>query len=207
MGEEFTGKWVDRRTGKEIYVRDVIMDGDTMCIMSSIGQIDPMVFQNFYVKMSEEEYSASNILPEVSGQQLINEINKGLDNDERISNVKHTNNITLDTPIGDNGKPVIKQEKQKPIKETTKETTNQTQQSINNETLIKKVFDKHTTEPVIDFNVNLDDWPIDQLKMLINVLDVSFDEISTYIIKNYLSEEDLIKEFSKYLKTSLTIDK
>ena len=47
MGEDFTGKWIDRRTGKEIYVRDVIMDGDTMCIMSSIGQIDPMVFQNF----------------------------------------------------------------------------------------------------------------------------------------------------------------
>jgi hypothetical protein len=202
MGEDFTGKWVDRRTGKEIYVRDVIMDGDTMCIMSSIGQIDPMVFQNYYVKMSEEEYSASNIRPEVSGQQLINEINKGLDNDERISNVKQTNNITLDTPIGNNGKPVTTQTTQ-----NKKETIKQTSQSINNETLIKKVFDKHTSEPIIDFNVNLDDWPIEQLKMLINVLDVSFDELSTYIIKNYLSEEILITEFSKYLKTSLGIDK
>lgn len=202
MGEDFTGKWVDRRTGKEIYVRDVIMDGDTMCIMSSIGQIDPIVFQNYYVKMSEEEYSASNIRPEVSGQQLINEINKGLDNDERISNVKQTNNITLDTPIGDNGKPITTQTTQ-----NKKETIKQTPQSINNETLIKKVFDKHTSEPIIEFNVNLDDWPIEQLKMLINVLDVSFDELSTYIIKNYLSEEILITEFSKYLKTSLGIDK
>lgn len=202
MGEDFTGKWLDRRSGKEIFVRDVIMDGDTMCIMSSIGQIDPNVFQQYYVKVSEEEYSASNIKPQVSGQQLLNEINKGLDESERITTVTHTNNITLDTPIGNNGKPVSTQ-----VTQNKKETTKQTKQSINNETLIKKVFDKHTTEPVVDFNVNLDDWPIEQLKMLINVLDVSFDEISTYIIKNYLSEEILITEFSNYLKTSLGIDK
>ena len=202
MGEDFTGKWIDRRTGKEIYVRDVIMDGDTMCIMSSIGQIDPIVFQNYYVKISEKEYSANNIRPEVSGQQLINEINKGLDNDERISNVKHTNNITLDTPIGNNGQPVTTQT----IK-NKKETIKQTPQSLNNEILIKKVFEKHNTKPVIDFNVNLDNLPIEQLKMLINVLDVSFDEISSYIIKHYLSEEVFIKEFSNYLKTSLEINK
>ena len=202
MGEDFTGKWIDRRTGKEIYVRDVIMDGDTMCIMSSIGQIDPMVFQNYYVKISEEEYSANNIRPEVSGQQLINEINKGLDNDERISNVKHTNNITLDTPIGNNGQPVNTQ-----ITKNKKESIKQTPQSLNNEILIKKVFEKHNTKPVIDFNVNLDNLPIEQLKMLINVLDVSFDEISSYIIKHYLSEEIFIKEFSNYLKTSLEINK
>lgn len=202
MGEDFTGKWLDRRSGKEIFVRDVIMDGDTMCIMSSIGQIDPNVFQQYYVKVSEEEYSASNIKPKVSGQQLLNEINKGLDESERITTVTHTNNITLDTPIGNNGKPVTTQATQ-----NKKETIKQTKQSINNETLIKKVFDKHTTEPLVDFNVNLDDWPIEQLKMLINVLDVSVDEISTYIIKNYLSEETLITEFSNYLKTSLGIDK
>lgn len=202
MGEDFTGKWIDRRTGKEIYVRDVIMDGDTMCIMSSIGQIDPIVFQNYYVKISEEEYSANNIRPEVSGQQLINEINKGLDNDERISNVKHTNNITLDTPIGNNGQPVTTQ-----TTKNKKETIKQTPQSLNNEILIKKVFEKHNTKPVIDFNVNLDNLPIEQLKMLINVLDVSFDEISSYIIKHYLSEEIFIKEFSNYLKTSLEINK
>lgn len=202
MGEDFTGKWIDRRTGKEIYVRDVIMDGDTMCIMSSIGQIDPMVFQNYYVKISEEEYSANNIRPEVSGQQLINEINKGLDNDERISNVKHTNNITLDTPIGNNGQPVTTQ-----TTKNKKESIKQTPQSLNNEILIKKVFEKHNTKPVIDFNVNLDNLPIEQLKMLINVLDVSFDEISSYIIKHYLSEEIFIKEFSNYLKTSLEINK
>lgn len=202
MGEDFTGKWLDRRSGKEIFVRDVIMDGDTMCIMSSVGQIDPNVFQQYYVKVSEEEYSASNIKPQVSGQQLLNEINKGLDESERITTVTHTNNITLDTPIGNNGKPVTTQATQ-----NKKETIKQTKQSINNETLIKKVFDKHTTEPLVDFNVNLDDWPIEQLKMLINVLDVSVDEISTYIIKNYLSEETLITEFSNYLKTSLGIDK
>lgn len=202
MGEDFTGKWLDRRSGKEIFVRDVIMDGDTMCIMSSIGQIDPNVFQQYYVKVSEEEYSASNIKPQVSGQQLLNEINKGLDESERITTVTHTNNITLDTPIGNNGKPVTTQATQ-----NKKETIKQTKQSINNETLIKKVFDKHTTEPLVDFNVNLDDWPIEQLKMLITVLDVSVDEISTYIIKNYLSEEILITEFSNYLKTSLGIDK
>jgi hypothetical protein len=65
------------------------------------------------------------------------------------------------------------------------------------------VFDKHTNEPTIYFNVNFDEWPIDQLKMLTNVFDISIDEISQYIIKHYLNEKTLIDTFADYLKSEL----
>ena len=65
------------------------------------------------------------------------------------------------------------------------------------------IFEKHTNEPTINFNINIDEWPVAQLKMLISVFDVSFDEISDYIINEYLTPKILKEYFSEYLKSEL----
>lgn len=202
--EEFAGPWLDRRTGKTVMVRDAVMDGDDLVIISSLGQIPNEIFSNYFIRMSDEEYSASNITPEVSGTQLNAMINNGLDKDLQISQTVATQEITLDTPIG--GPTVKSNIKSKP--DTQKTTTPSTAKvevidETHNEVLIKKVFDKHTNEPTIYFNVNFDEWPIDQLKMLTNVFDISIDEISQYIIKHYLNEKTLIDTFADYLKSEL----
>lgn len=194
--EEIAGAWLDRRTGKTVMVRDAIMDGDEMIIISSAGQIPNDVFSNYFIRMSDEEYSASNVSPEVSGSQLNAIVNSGLDKDLQIKQTVAKQEITLDTPIGG---PNVKTEKHETPSTAKVEVINES----NNEILIKKVFDKHKYEPTIDFNVNFEEWPIDQLKMLINIFDISSDEISEYVIKHYLNEETLIKTFSDYLKSEL----
>ena len=201
--EGIAGPWIDRRTGKTVIVRDAIQDGDQMIIISSVGQIPAEVFQNYFVQISEEEYSAASlgISKEVTGSELVQQINRGLDSDLQI---KQTNQITLDTPIGGSTTETTRTEPpqvtQSPIIETKQENIVSESQNIN---LIKKVFEKHTNEPTINFNINIDEWPVAQLKMLISVFDVSFDEISDYIINEYLTPKILKEYFSEYLKTEL----
>lgn len=201
--EGIAGPWIDRRTGKTVIVRDAIQDGDQMIIISSAGQIPTDVFQNYFVQISEEEYSAASlgISKEVSGSELVQQVNRGLDGDLQIKQA-NTNQITLDTPIG--GPTIQTTEKpqvtQPPVIETKKENVINETTNIN---LIKKVFDKHTNEPTINFDINIDEWPVAQLKMLISVFDVSFDEIADYVINEYLTPEILKEYFSEYLKTEL----
>ena len=118
--------------------------------------------------------------------------------------IKQTNQITLDTPIGGSTTETTRTEPpqvtQSPIIETKQENIVSESQNIN---LIKKVFEKHKNEPTINFNINIDEWPVAQLKMLISVFDVSFDEISDYIINEYLTPKILKEYFSEYLKTEL----
>lgn len=201
--EGIAGPWIDRRTGKTVIVRDAIQDGDQLIIISSVGQIPSEVFQNYFVQISEEEYSAASlgISKEVTGSELVQQINRGLDSELQI---KQTNQITLDTPIGGSTTETTRTEPpqvtQSPIIETKQENIVSESQNIN---LIKKVFEKHTNEPTINFNINIDEWPVAQLKMLISVFDVSFDEISDYIINEYLTPKILKEYFSEYLKTEL----
>lgn len=199
--EEIAGPWLDRRTGKTVMVRDAIMDGDEMVIISSIGQIPNDVFSNFFIRMSDEEYSAAGIAPEVSGNQLLSKINAGVDTDLQIAKTTEAPTITLDTPIGGPNEPPVK---------TTSSTTTEVKQDkpieqtqTQNDKLIQKVFEKHNNEPTVNISIDINEWPVVQLKMLIDTFDVSFEEISRYIIKHYLNEEILIENFSEYLKTEL----
>ena len=84
--EGIAGPWIDRRTGKTVIVRDAIQDGDQMIIISSVGQIPAEVFQNYFVQISEEEYSAASlgISKEVTGSELVQQINRGLDSELQI---------------------------------------------------------------------------------------------------------------------------
>ena len=53
---------------------------------------------------------------------------------------------------------------------------------INNEQIIKKVFDKLTSVPKIEVDVKWDDFPEAQINTLVEFLDVKFEDISAYII-------------------------
>ncbi len=74
---------------------------------------------------------------------------------------------------------------------------------INNEQIIKKVFDKLTSVPKIEVNVKWDDFPEAQINTLVEFLDVKFEDISAYIIKKYVNVEVLALELTDILKEKL----
>lgn len=194
MGENVAGPWIDRRTGKTVIVRDVVNDGDELVIISSVGQIPPDVFSNFFVKVSEEEINNSaGIMPEVSGDQMLSIINNGIDSDDIITKTE---------PIGQN------QNIEKPINKTVKNVSVKKEEPLSqNKTIIKKVFDKMENEPEIEFSVNINEWPINELKMLVDVLDIPFADISNYVISNYLNKDVLVEAFSSYLQQAIENNK
>lgn len=196
--EDIQGAWLDRRTGKTVMVRDMIMDGDQMVIMSSAGSIPPDIFSNYFVRMSEEDYGTAGIQPELSGDAALAAINSGLSADEQITKTE-VKTISLDKPLPTNN--TVKSSEQEKTPVVVEQPVSQ------NVNIIKKVFDKMEVEPEIAFSINIEEWPIKELKMLVNVLDVPFDEISDYIITQYLNKEVLSKCFSDYLREALETDK
>lgn len=194
--EGISGPWMDRRTGKTIIVRDAIQDGDNLIIMTSAGQIPTEIFQNYFVQVSENEYSAASqgISNEVSGTQLLQQINVGLDDGLKIDKASE---ITLDTPIGSQVSNVKFEPKNKTVSAT------EAPKLHNNMALIKKVFDKHNIEPTIDFGIDITEWPVEQLKMLINVFDISVEEIAEYVLTNYLNADVLRNNLTQYLDNEL----
>ena len=74
---------------------------------------------------------------------------------------------------------------------------------INNEQIIKKVFDKLTSVPKIEVDVKWDDFPEAQINTLVEFLDVKFEDISAYIIKKYVNVEALALELTEILKEKL----
>lgn len=196
---DIEGQWLDRRTGKTVFVRDMIQDGENMVIVSSIGTIPPEVFSNYFVRMSDEDYGNTGVMPEMSGDAMIAAINNGLSEEEKITAAPTILDIPITKKSNDNSDNVTIENK--PVNNISKQKQN------TNTQLIKKVFDKMNTEPQITFSVNLDEWPIKELNMLINVLDIPFDDISDYVITNYLSKEILISCFSEYLQKALENDK
>jgi len=56
-GESIQGKWINKRTGQVINVRDSVIDGDNMIIISDIGNLSMEEFSNNYIQGSDDLYN------------------------------------------------------------------------------------------------------------------------------------------------------
>lgn len=188
-----TGKWTNKNTGKEIFVRDCFQDGDHMVIMTNEGQLNMQEFSQNYIQLEEGE-----IIPDINdlygGNQnpnsLLAQINKGIDKEDQIGFVnKEQMNTTNTTDVSSvqNKDILLKGLGEKKIENP-------------NYKLIKKVFDKFPVERSVEFEIFKDEWPIQEFNMLVNVLDVPLKDICEYIIENYLNKEKLAEYLASYFE-------
>ena len=70
-GMGLTGKWMNKRTGKAVNIRQTIQDGDNMIIISDQGQIPMGVFSRDYVQVSDDIYDDSEKLLVMRKQQIV----------------------------------------------------------------------------------------------------------------------------------------
>ena len=186
-----TGKWINKSTGNIVYVKQSLMDGDNLIIITDQGQLTMDEFKN-YIQLEDNE-----IIPSIQdlyanskpNGQLLAQINQGIDPEDRITltNESKTQNTTekniLIKGLGDK-----------------KLSTTINKQNNTNYDLIKRVFDKFPVERTIDFNIVDEEWPFKEFKMLVNVLDVPIKDICDYVIDNYLDKERLSKLLLEYFK-------
>lgn len=72
-----------------------------------------------------------------------------------------------------------------------------------NDQIIKKVFDKLTSFPEVKVEIKWDDFPEAQINTLVNFLDVKIEDISKYIINNYVNSQTLSESIDKILNDKL----
>lgn len=174
-GMGITGRWMNKRTGKSVNIRQTIQDGDNMIIISDQGQIPMEVFSREYVQVSDDIYDESG---KVVGHEVATNDDIGA-----IEEYEKMYGVDPLVPQMNNSQPVAA--------------------PINNEQIIKKVFDKLNSFPQIDVNIKWNDFPEAQINTLVEFLDVSIDDISAYIIKNYVNVEVLALEITEVLKDKL----
>lgn len=175
-GIGISGRWLNKRNGQMINIRNSVMDGDNMIIITDKGQISMTEFSRDYIQASDDIYDETG---KVIGHEEVKHEDYAENPDwlqiQEMINTPHMHNVNQPT------KPVIN----------------------TNDQIIKKVFDKLTAYPKINVDIKWDDFPEAQMQTLVNFLDISIDDISKYIIKNYVNVEALALEITEILKSKL----
>lgn len=176
-----SGKWFNPRTGDTVFVRSNVMDGDDMIIITDKGHMKMDQFSQ-YVQVDEnttyelENTTQPSMTPDIAREMELMR--------QTPSTITPVDNFEVDViPVNS---------------EKTTETSKKSNQNTNT-TLINKVFSKIETKPTISININWDDFPKDQINTLTNFLDVKKDEISEYMINNFLSKDSLISIVNDFL--------
>lgn len=175
-GIGISGRWLNKRNGQMINIRNSVMDGDNMIIITDKGQISMTEFSRDYIQASDDIYDETG---KVIGHEEVKHEDYA-ENPDWLQ-IQETINTPRMHNVNQPSKPVIN----------------------TNDQIIKKVFDKLTTYPKINVDIKWDDFPEAQMQTLVNFLDISIDDISKYIIKNYVNVEALTLEITEILKSKL----
>ena len=199
------GKWTHKDSGHEIFVKDSVIDGDHMLIITNEGMIDMNEFQN-YIQISDEEFNASsNGVQMTNNSDIMSQINKGLDSNDRIEKVKPQQNTKLkseDKEIFTRGLGI----KVNKTTDTQLVDNNKSKKEINQKyKLIEKVFEKFPAQRTIKLDIIESEWPFKEFNMLVNILDVPIEDICKYIVEKYLNIETISNTMKEYI--SQYIDK
>ena len=183
-GPMISGQWINKQNGSSIYVRDSIINGDEMIIITDRGQMSMDDFSRNYIQASDEVYDEKG---HVVGHSEMNPNDIVESNDKPSVNTVEqveTPKQSLTTPLKSSAK-----QKQDNSKETEKER------------LIKTIFDKSTT-PTLTVNIDWTDFPKNELNMLINYFEVSKEDISKYLSKS-IDPNQIVGSIVEFLDSKL----
>ena len=175
-GPMVSGKWINKRTGETIFIRDSIIDGDKMILVSNKGNIDFDSFSKNYIQASDEVYNENGQVIKTE-EAKVNDIVAVEDNNYKFDNDYQENDF-LSSPKVENN-------------------------SIKNFDLIDKIFKKTESRPKANLKIEWADFPKQELSMLVNYFDVKIDDIATYIGKYLINEDFLQEALSNFLNTKM----
>lgn len=185
-GDMISGKWINKNDGSIISIRNTVMDGDNIILITDKGELDMNSFSKNYIQVSDETYDNNGNVVSTNDKFDISEITPnynetGVNTFDNETFNKLTKGITTTYQQNANSSIHI-------------ETTN----TSDNFKLIDKVFSKVKHEPSINIDISWIDFPNDKVQMLMDTFDVDKNEISEYIYNKYLNKDIIIKSLSKY---------
>ena len=185
-GDMISGKWINKNDGSIISIRNTVMDGDNIILITDKGELDMNSFSKNYIQVSDETYDNNGNVVST---------NDKFDISEMTSNYNETSVNTFDNETFNKlTKGIATTYQQNANSSIHIETTN----TSDNFKLIDKVFSKVKHEPSINIDISWIDFPNDKVQMLMDTFDVDKNEISEYIYNKYLNKDIIIKSLSKY---------
>lgn len=182
-GSMVSGRWIHKTNGTVINVRDSLIDGDNMIIISDKGHIYMDEFSKNYIQVSDEVYNESG----------------GVVSTERFD----TNMFSLDKPAATTQSTQITHPIQTVVNNTNIQTSTvqvETVEVNKNYDLINKIFVKNNSKPNIKLDIDWADFPANELKMLVDFLDVPKEDISDYISKKFDMQQLFVESLCDFLK-------
>ena len=185
-GDMISGKWINKNDGSIISIRNTVMDGDNIILITDKGELDMNSFSKNYIQVSDETYDNNGNVVSTNDKFDISEI---------TPNYNETSVNTFDNETFNKlTKGITTTYQQNANSSIHIETTN----TSDNFKLIDKVFSKVKHEPSINIDISWIDFPNDKVQMLMDTFDVDKNEISEYIYNKYLNKDIIIKSLSKY---------
>lgn len=191
-----TGKWINKNTGEELYVKNNIIDGDQMILITNKGTISLADFSNNYISVSDEIYDESgNVIGHDDNNTTV------VKPQSKPSPVKKVQTI-------DDQEYLIKDQVvtvQSTLKNTAtkKETKKIPANTDTDYSLVEKLFNKVQSKPTIDLKIEWDDLPVEQILTLVNFLDIDIKDISTYIYNTYFNENEIKEKINETIKNKI----
>ncbi len=185
-GDMISGKWINKNDGSIISIRNTVMDGDNIILITDKGELDMNSFSKNYIQVSDETYDNNGNVVSTNDKFDISEI---------TPNYNETSVNTFDNETFNKlAKGIANTHHQNANSSIHIETTN----TSDNFKLIDKVFSKVKHEPSINIDISWIDFPNDKVQMLMDTFDVDKNEISEYIYNKYLNKDIIINSLSKY---------
>lgn len=176
-----SGTWVNTYNGEIIKVVNTIIDGDKMIIITNKGQqLSMEEFSNNYIQ-SEDLTNGNNInIPLKQSPVLPTNNNEEEYYDQSLLN--------------------------KPLKSTKPNIDNQNLNINPTKEILDKFFNKidiDNKESLLNISINTDLIPLDKLKIIIEYMDLSLEDISNYMVDNIINKEHLSNMIKNYLELVL----
>lgn len=176
---EFKGTWINKNTGATVIVRDTVLMDEGMTVILSNGEyVDMNTFSNDYYQMSDEAY-------DMSGNKISN---------RPIQPVAPPRPPKpMPTPT-----PAPRPEFVPPTKPDPDNAPDYIKEK-GHMALIEKLF--KVKNPIVTAKASLDteDFPKDELQMLIDVYGVHINDIAAYVYKTWYTSELVINMIKEYL--------
>lgn len=177
-----TGKWINKRTGDIVNVRDSIIDGNNMIVLTDRGNISMDAFSRDYIQAQDGEY-------DIKGNKISDTPMEMESLAEAFKNNSEKNFSKMVTGIDDSGpdstvsKPVQKQPE-----------TKQSQP----EQLIEKVFKGTDTNLAVNVDIT-GEVPDEELNFLKKFFSVTDYDIADYIYKHFTTPAEIKSAITDFL--------
>lgn len=180
---DISGSWFNPKTGQTVMVRQMISDGNESFIQTDQGMLSMNEFTNF-IQMGDDIYDQDG---NKTGEEKI-----PIENIFSTYEYEKPDMSLLNKPLTNNKSTIEVKATEKPNVIEVK--TEEHQEKDINEEILDRAFAKIEGTPrIVNVEIDWDGLPLEKIKSMIELMDLSVADVSKYILKKYFKTTNIIE--------------